>query len=168
MVKRQWRARQLRAKDVGKRATRIRTGSEQLRAIELERLAAENLRLKEEVERLRLSRAGAHPGATLAETMRAADAAADTADTAAAMYGSAMLIRAELLTLLGLFKNTAADLERRLEQLDYQAEPDFAESNTHSPGSNDSVIDLRSATDKSLSVLEPAPETGLAAAAQGA
>ncbi len=153
---------------MGKRATRIRTGSEELRAIELERLAAENLRLKEEVERLRLSKAGAHPGATLAETMQAADAAADTADTAAAMYGSAMLIRAELLTLLGLFKDTAADLERRLEQLDYQAETRLAESDTHPAENDDSVIDLRSATDQSLSILEPPPETGLAAAAQGA
>jgi hypothetical protein len=113
--------------------------------LELEALRAENLHLKEEIERLRLRNAGAHPAAALAEAMQSADDAGDSADDALTMYASSMIIRGELLDLLALFKSTVTEFEARLERLG-DAEAELAES--------DAIIELRDTIQTSLSGLD--------------
>ncbi len=113
--------------------------------LELEALKAENLHLKEEVERLRLRNAGAHPATALAEAMRSADDAGDSADDALTMYASSMIIRSELLDLLGLFKTTVTEFEARLERLG-DADAEMAES--------EAIIELRETIATSLSALD--------------
>jgi hypothetical protein len=81
-------------------------------------LRAEIARLEDEVDRLRLQQAGVHPGGALVEAMRHADVAADTADSSATMYVSALSIRSELAQMLGLLKGAVEDFELRLERLD--------------------------------------------------
>ena len=103
--------------DVGKRATRKTKGGDGIRDLEVDALKAENLHLKEEIERLRLRNAGAHPAAALADALQSSDGAADSADDALTMYASSMVIRSELIELLALFKSTIHDYERRLEML---------------------------------------------------
>ena len=103
--------------DVGKRATRKTQGGDGIRDLEVDALKAENLHLKEEIERLRLRNAGAHPAAALADALQSSDGAADSADDALTMYASSMVIRSELIELLALFKSTIHDYERRLEML---------------------------------------------------
>jgi hypothetical protein len=81
-------------------------------------LRAEIARLEDEIDRLRLQQAGVHPGGALVEAMRHADVAADTADSSATMYVSALAIRSELSQMLALLKGTVEDFELRLERLD--------------------------------------------------
>ena len=102
---------------MGKRATRKAKAGDGIRDLEVDALKAENLHLKEEIERLRLRNAGAHPAAALADALQSADDAGDSADDALTMYASSMVIRSELIELLALFKSTIQDYERRLEML---------------------------------------------------
>ena len=102
---------------MAKRATRKAKAGDGIRDLEVDALKAENLHLKEEIERLRLRNAGAHPAAALADALQSSDDAGDSADDALTMYASSMVIRSELMDLLSLFKSTIADYERRLELL---------------------------------------------------
>lgn len=102
---------------MGKRATRKAKAGDGIRDLEVDALKAENLHLKEEIERLRLRNAGAHPAAALADALQSADDAGDSADDALTMYASSMVIRSELIELLALFKSSVEDYERRLEML---------------------------------------------------
>ncbi len=102
---------------MGKRATRKAKAGDGIRDLEVDALKAENLHLKEEIERLRLRNAGAHPAAALADALQSSDDAGDSADDALTMYASSMVIRSELIELLDLFKTTIQDYERRLEIL---------------------------------------------------
>ncbi len=113
--------------------------------LEIESLKAENLHLKEEIERLRLRNAGAHPAGALADALRSSDEAGDSADDAMTMYTSSMVIKSELLDLLRLFKHTIAEFELRLERL---GEDDLELS--ESP----SAVELREAVETSLSALD--------------
>ena len=106
---------------MAKRATRKAKAGDGIRDLEVDALKAENLHLKEEIERLRLRNAGAHPAAALADALQSADDAGDSADDALTMYASSMVIRSELIDLLAMFKATINDYERRLELL--TAEP---------------------------------------------
>lgn len=99
------------------RATRKARASDGVRDLEFDALKAENLQLKEEIERLRLRNAGAHPAAALADALLSSDDAGDNADDALTMFASSMVIRSELIELLALFKSTIQDYERRLEML---------------------------------------------------
>lgn len=102
---------------MAKRATRKAKAGDGIRDLEVDALKAENLHLKEEIERLRLRNAGAHPAAALADALQSSDEAGDSADDALTMYASSMVIRSELMDLLALFKSTIADYEGRLDQL---------------------------------------------------
>ena len=102
---------------MGKRATRKAQVNDGIVDLEIDALKAENLQLKEEVERLRLRNAGAHPAAALADALHAADEVGDVADDALTMYAASMVIRSELGELLSLFKATIEDYERRLDLL---------------------------------------------------
>lgn len=102
---------------MAKRATRKAKAGDGIRDLEVDALKAENLHLKEEIERLRLRNAGAHPAAALADALQSSDEAGDSADDALTMYASSMVIRSELMDLLALFKSTIADYEARLDQL---------------------------------------------------
>lgn len=86
-------------------------------------LRAEVARLQQEVERLRLQQAGVHPASALVEAMRDADLAADTADSSATMYVSALAMRSELREILTLLKATVEDFEVRLQRLDRGLDP---------------------------------------------
>lgn len=131
---------------MAKKATRkAKTGDGAIGDLELEALRAENLHLKEEIERLRLRNAGAHPAAALAEALRSADEAGDSTDDAMTIFASSMVIRSELLDLLALFKTTIADFEDRLDRLgDPELTVDGEAADT----------DLRMAIETSLSALE--------------
>ena len=131
---------------MAKRATRkTKAGDTSIGNLELEALKAENLHLKEEIERLRLRNAGAHPAGALAEALRSSDEAGDSADDAMTMFASSMVIRGELLDLLGLFKSTVADFEQRLDRLG-----ETESTTVESPA----TAELRNAIETSLSALE--------------
>lgn len=131
---------------MAKKATRkIKANTSALGELELESIKAENLHLKEEVERLRLRNAGAHPAAALADALRSSDHAGDTADDAMTMYTSSKVIQSELLDLLGLFKTTLASFEERLDRL-----------GAAGPDSEDAFlsVDLRDGVETALSALD--------------
>lgn len=114
-------------------------------------LRAEIARLEDEIDRLRLQQAGVHPGGALVEAMRHADVAADTADSSATMYVSALAIRSELSQMLSLLKGAVEDFELRLERLDRgldRAATALAEDDADT--GSDRIIDLRDGTDGGL------------------
>ncbi|MFN3215952.1 MAG: hypothetical protein ACE367_05620 [Acidimicrobiales bacterium] len=118
-------------------------------------LRAEIARLEDEVDRLRLQQAGVHPGGALVEAMRNADVAADTADSSATMYVSALAIRSELAQMLGLLKGAVEDFELRLERLDRgldRAATALAadESDLETGAGGDGIIDLRDGAARGL------------------
>ncbi|MEM7284970.1 MAG: hypothetical protein AAF480_01340 [Actinomycetota bacterium] len=129
---------------MGKRATRKAKAGDGIRELEFDALRAENLHLKEEVERLRLRNAGAHPASALADALASADDAGDSADDALTMFASAMVIRSELMDLLALFRSTIDDYERRLELLTAEpAVPDIDLGATTSEDASDDAEDVR-------------------------
>lgn len=99
-------------------------------------LEAENLYLREELDRLRLSQSGAHRASTMVEALQALDAmgdegkAEDAADEIVSMYNQTMLVRWELLDLVERFGQTLGVFEERLhalgvdEQAQVGSEPD--------------------------------------------
>lgn len=129
---------------MGSRARRKKKRAKQQRA-EFDALQAENLRLKEELDRVKLRNAGAHAGAHLAQALEAVDDAGDTADEAVTMYASSMVIRQELQSLLRMLTRTIEEFDQRLERLDHRAEFPLKALNTvlssDGPGlSEDSLI----------------------------
>ena len=134
---------------MAKRATRKAKAGDGIRDLEVDALKAENLHLKEEIERLRLRNAGAHPAAALADALQSSDEAGDSADDALTMYASSMVIRSELMDLLALFKSTIADYEARLDQL---ASIDVA-------ASDDAVIELDEQSDDAESDADSSDDT---------
>lgn len=118
-------------------------------------LRAEIARLEDEVDRLRLQQAGVHPGGALVEAMRHADVAADTADSSATMYVSALAIRSELSQMLSLLKGAVEDFELRLERLDRgldRAATALAhdEADTTIEAGAERIIDLRDGAARTL------------------
>ena len=134
---------------MAKRATRKAKAGDGIRDLEVDALKAENLHLKEEIERLRLRNAGAHPAAALADALQSSDEAGDSADDALTMYASSMVIRSELMDLLALFKSTIADYEARLDQL---ASIDVA-------AGDDAVIELDEQSDDAESDADSSDDT---------
>lgn len=134
---------------MGSRASRKKKRAEQQR-VQFDALEAENLRLKEELDRVKLRNAGAHAGAHLAQALEAVDDAGDTADEAVTMYASSMVIRHELQSLLRMLTRTIEEFDQRLERLDHRAEFPLKALNTvlssDGPGlSEDSLVPLESA-----------------------
>ena len=99
-------------------------------------IEAENLYLREELDRARLALSGAHPAAAMLEALQEADKASDTADSAVAMYAQAMSIRTEILGLVQRLQASLDDFESRLLKL--AAPPTEPSEDTADQGQNDS------------------------------
>lgn len=86
-------------------------------------LEAENLHLRDEVDRLRLALSGAHPSMTAADALNSeghegqwnhADPWADDADELMALKVQTMSARSELVRLIGLMQRSLETYEKRL------------------------------------------------------
>lgn len=80
-------------------------------------LEAENLYLREELDRARLALSGAYPATTMLETIQKADESGDDADTAIAMYAQALAVRTEILGLIQRLGISLADFDSRLQRV---------------------------------------------------
>jgi hypothetical protein len=77
----------------------------------------ENLYLREEIDRIRLSQAGAHPATSMVDALRTAEVAADVGDSVTSMYAQALAVHQEVLNLVQLLRRSLGAFEDRMAQV---------------------------------------------------